>query len=254
MAVEMPVALQARNQMLGVKLTPIPETLTLENVHYVYPGAADEALKGVSLTIRRGTTVGFIGASGAGKSTLIDIVLGLLTPIDGRVLVDGVDIHKDLPAWQREIGYVPQKFYLIDDSIRRNIAFGIDEDKIDDVAVARAVQAVQMESFVNTLPQGLETAVGHEGLRLSGGQRQRIAIARALYHDPSILVMDEATNALDVESESEVLAAVHALQGDKTVIIVAHRLSAVAGCDQLFRLEAGQLVCDYKMAAAGYPI
>ena len=249
-AVEIPVVLPVQNQVLRPKGRPMRETLTVENVHYVYPGATGEALKGVSLTIQPATTVGFVGASGAGKSTLIDIILGLLNPTVGRVLVDGVDIHNDLLAWQRQVGYVPQNFYLIDDSIRRNIAFGIPDDKIDDLAVARAVQAVQIESFVNSLPEGLETAVGHEGLRLSGGQRQRIAIARALYHDPSVLVMDEATNALDDETESDLMEAVRALPKEKTIIIVAHRPSTVDGCDQLIRLQAGRIVREFRMAIA----
>ncbi len=227
------------------------ESITFENIHYRYPGATSEALHGVSATIQAGTAVGILGTSGAGKSTLIDILLGLLTPTDGRVLVDGTDIRHDLAAWQRQIGYVPQNIYLLDDSIRRNIAFGLPDDKIDDSAVARAMQAAQIDAFVGSLPQGPETPVGHEGVRLSGGQRQRIAIARALYHDPSVLVMDEATNSLDDGTENDLMEAVRALQNKKTLIIVAHRLSTVDGCDQLFRLEAGRLVSECKMAVVG---
>lgn len=224
--------------------------ISLENIHYTYPGSPEEALRGISLTIQPGSVVGLVGTSGAGKSTLIDIILGLLTPTAGRVLVDGTEIHNDLSTWQRQIGYVPQDIYLIDDSIRRNIAFGLPDGRIDELAVARVVQAVQIESFVRSLPQGIETPVGHEGVRLSGGQRQRIAIARALYHDPSVLVMDEATNALDNDTESDIMEAVRALQKDKTLIIVAHRPSTVDCCDQLFRLEAGRLVQEDQMAAA----
>ena len=224
-------------------------TMTLENVHYRYPGAISEALQGVSVTIQAGTIVGFVGASGAGKSTLIDLIVGLHAPNAGRVLVDGVDIHQNLPAWQRRIGYVPQNIYLIDDSIRRNIAFGLPDDEIDDLAVARALRAARLESFVRTLPRGLESTVGHEGIRLSGGQRQRIAIARALYHDPSVLIMDEATNALDDETEFEIMTELRTLQKEKTVIVVAHRPSTVDRCDQLIRLEAGRIVPEFKMAA-----
>jgi len=225
-------------------------TIALENVHYRYAGATSEALKDVSLIIQTGTMVGFVGTSGAGKSTLIDVIVGLLAPTEGRVLVDGVDIHQDLPTWQRQIGYVQQNIYLLDDSIRRNIAFGLPDDQIDDRAVARAIQAAQIESFVQSLPRGSETRVGHEGIRLSGGQRQRIAIARALYHDPNILVMDEATNALDHDTESEIMEAVCALQKNKTLIIVAHRPSTVEACDRLFRLDAGRIIPEFRMVVA----
>jgi len=228
-------------------------TLTLENIHYRYRGATSATLQGVSLSIPPGTMAGLVGPSGAGKSTLIDLIVGLHVPNKGRVLVDGVDIHQDLPTWQRRIGYVPQNIYLIDDSIRRNIAFGLPDDEIDDVAVARAVRAAQLESFIRTLPLELESTVGHEGIRLSGGQRQRIAIARALYHDPSVLVMDEATNALDAETELEIMTELQLLQKEKTVIVSAHRLSTLESCDQVIRLEAGRIVPEFKMAAAGQP-
>ena len=242
---------QASDQAKNSMMMAAPVTITLENIHYRYPGATSEALQGVSLSIQAGTTVGFVGTSGAGKSTLIDLIVGLHAPTQGRVLVSGVDVRQDLPTWQRQIGYVPQDIYLIDDSIRRNIAFGLPDDQIDELAVARAVQAVQMESFVQSLPQGIETPVGHDGVRLSGGQRQRIAIARALYHDPSVLVMDEATNALDDDTESDIMEAVRALQKNRTLIVVTHRPSTVDGCDQLFRLEAGRLVEEHQMASAG---
>jgi len=232
------------------RIKKLQDAVCLENVHYRYPGAFVDAVCGISLTINAARTVAFIGTSGAGKSTVIDIILGLLTPTSGHVFVDGRDIQDDLPAWQRQIGYVPQDIYLIDDSIRRNIAFGISDADIDDLAVARAVEAAQIESLIQSLPQGLETPVGHEGVRLSGGQRQRIAIARALYHDPSVLVMDEATNALDEETEYDVMDGVRKLHGDKTVIIVAHRRSTIEGCDRVFRFEDGRLVQEHKMAAA----
>jgi ATP-binding cassette, subfamily B, bacterial PglK len=234
----------------GRRMMPIAPSITLDNVHYRYAGAIEEALQGVSATIDAGTMVGFVGTSGAGKSTLIDLIVGLHVPDEGRVLVDGVDIHEDLPAWQRRIGYVPQNIYLIDDSIRRNIAFGLPDDEIDDVAVAHAMRAARLESFVQTLPMGIESPVGHEGIRLSGGQRQRIAIARALYHDPSVLIMDEATNALDPETELAIMTELRLLQEEKTVIVVAHRPSTVEGCNQVMRLEAGRIVPEFKMTAA----
>jgi len=231
----------------------VPGAITLENIYYRYPGAARDSLQGISVTIEAGTTVGVVGASGAGKSTLIDLLIGLHVPARGRVLVDGLDIHHDLTTWRRQIGYVPQNIYIIDDSIRRNIAFGLPDDEIDDLAVARAVRAARLESLVRMLPLGLESTVGHEGVRLSGGQRQRIAIARALYHDPRVLVMDEATNALDDATELEIITDLRLLQKDRTVILVAHRPSTVEGCDQLIRLEAGRIVPEFRMMPAGQP-
>jgi ABC-type multidrug transport system fused ATPase/permease subunit len=168
--------------------------------------------------------------------------MGLLTPSSGQVAVDGKDIQHNLRAWQDQIGYVPQSIYLTDDTLRRNIAFGLANDQIDDAAVLRAVKAAQLEEFVNTLPKGLATRVGERGVRLSGGQRQRIGIARALYHDPGVLVLDEATSALDAATERDVMRAVTALQGSKTVLIVAHRTSTVESCDRLYKLVQGKVV------------
>ena len=188
--------------------------------------------------------VGFIGTSGAGKSTLVDILLGLLTPDTGEVRVDGKDIQANLRNWQDQIGYVPQSIFLTDDTLRRNVAFGLADEQIDDAAVQRAIRAAQLEEFVAGLPDGLETLVGERGIRLSGGQRQRIGIARALYHDPAVLVLDEATSALDTDTELGVMQAVTALQGNKTILIVAHRLSTVEHCDRLYRLEQGMVVAE----------
>jgi ABC-type multidrug transport system fused ATPase/permease subunit len=218
--------------------------IRLVEVGYTYPTGAAPALEGISLAVRKGEAVGFVGPSGSGKSTLIDVVLGLLTPQKGLVLVDGADIQSDLRTWQDQIGYVPQSIYLTDDTLRRNVAFGLPEDAIDEAAVRRAIRAAQLEDFVAGLPQGLETLVGERGVRLSGGQRQRIGIARALYHDPSVLVLDEATSALDTATEGGVMQAVAALHGSKTILIVAHRLSTVAHCDRLYRLEQGRIVAE----------
>lgn len=221
---------------------PFNNALSLERVCFQYHSAESQALCGISLKILRGTSVGFIGGSGAGKSTLVDIILGLLTPQSGTIKIDGIDIQTNLRGWQDQIGYVSQSIFLTDDTLRRNVAFGLPDDQIDEAAVWRAILAAQLEQFVNELPQGIDTLVGERGIRLSGGQRQRIGIARALYHDPQVLVLDEATSSLDNATEYGVMEAVRALQGDKTILIVAHRLSTVEHCDRLFRLERGKLV------------
>jgi ABC-type multidrug transport system fused ATPase/permease subunit len=218
--------------------------IRLANVSYSYPSAAVSVLNEMTLRIRKGESVGFVGPSGSGKSTLVDVILGLLTPGSGQVLVDAEDIQKNLRAWQDQIGYVPQSIYLTDDTLRRNVAFGLASEAIDDTAVAHAVRAAQLEEFVAALPKGLETIVGERGVRLSGGQRQRIGIARALYHDPAVLVLDEATSALDTATETDVMQAVTALHGSKTILIVAHRLSTVAHCDRLYRLEQGRISAE----------
>ena len=221
---------------------PFRDRIRLEAVDYRYSERPEPALRGIDLDIPRGAKVGIIGGSGAGKSTLVDVLLGLLPPTRGRVTVDGVDIHDDIRGWQWAIGYVPQAIYLADDTIRRNVAFGVPERCIDDAAVHHALVAAQLDDFVAGLPAGVETKTGEFGARLSGGQRQRIGIARALYHDPQLLVLDEATSALDDDTEREVMAAVDALHGVKTLVIVAHRLSTVENCDLVYRLENGRVV------------
>ena len=198
-------------------------------------------MQDVSLVVRRGEAVGFVGPSGAGKSTLVDVILGLFAPTSGTVLVDGLDIQDNLRNWQNQIGYVPQTIYLTDDTLRRNVAFGLGDENIDEQAVVDAIRLAQLEEFVASLPEKLSTVVGERGVRLSGGQRQRIGIARALYHNPSVLVLDEATSSLDTPTEHGVMQAVQALQGSKTVIIVAHRLSTVEYCDRLYRIEDSRL-------------
>jgi ABC-type multidrug transport system fused ATPase/permease subunit len=218
------------------------ECIVLENVRFRYPRSGEDVLDTVSIRIPHAASVGFVGGSGAGKSTLLDVVLGLLPPTAGRVTVDDEDIQANLRGWQDTIGYVPQSIYLCDDSIRRNVAFGVPEADIDDDAVRRALKAAQLDAFVEGLPAGADTFVGELGSRLSGGQKQRIGIARALYHDPQVLVLDEATSALDAETEKEVMAAVHALHGVKTMIIVAHRLTTVASCDLIYRIDKGRVV------------
>src|SRR5579872_3994315 len=229
------------------KYLPFKSNITLESVRYQYPNSKNNALNNVTLTIERGMSVGFVGASGVGKSTLIDIILGLLTPHAGYVKVDGMNIQENLRGWQDHIGYVSQSIFLTDDTLRRNIAFGLEEEIIDDDAVQGAIKAAQLEEFVNHLPEGLNTFVGERGVRLSGGQRQRIGIARALYHDPAVLVLDEATSALDTTTEKEVMKAVIALHGTKTLLIVAHRMSTVSHCDWLYDMDQRKIIIKDKV-------
>ncbi len=217
------------------------QEVRFHDVTYRYPDSQLNALTGLSITIGKGECVGIIGPSGSGKSTAIDLVLGLLTPSAGTITVDGHDIQQQLRSWQNQMGYVPQSIYLTDDTLRRNIAFGIPESQIDDKAIQNALAAAQLADFVSTLPERLSTVVGERGVRLSGGQRQRIGVARALYHRPAVLVLDEATSALDTETESGVMDAVSALKGKTTIIVVAHRLSTVEHCDRIYRLEKGEL-------------
>jgi ABC-type multidrug transport system fused ATPase/permease subunit len=217
------------------------DRIQLQDVHFNYEGTEDDFLK-VDLSIPVGKTIGFIGKSGSGKSTSVDIILGLLKPVSGKVLVDGIDVHDNIRAWQDQIGYVPQTIYFLDDTLRNNIAFGLKPEQIDESAVLEAVKLAQIEEFVQSLPEGLDTIIGENGVRISGGQRQRIGIARALYHKPTVLVLDEATSALDNATEDGIMNSIAALHGEKTIIIVAHRLRTVAMCDQLFLMEKGKVV------------
>ncbi len=215
--------------------------LAIKDLNFRYPDATSPVLSELSLTIRSGECIGLVGETGAGKSTLVDILLGLLAPESGTVCMDGHDVHEALRDWQSQIGYVPQSIFLSDDSLLRNIAFGLPTSEIDMSAVRRSIAAAQLDEFVASLPAGLSTIVGERGVRISGGQRQRIAIARALYHDPALIVFDEATSSLDDDTELDVLQAVRQLRGLKTILIVSHRMSAVAYCDRIYRLHAGRV-------------
>jgi ABC-type multidrug transport system fused ATPase/permease subunit len=217
------------------------KSITFDGVSFKYESAHKPSLSNVSFSIARGESIGIVGPSGAGKSTLVDVLLGLLQPTSGRVLVDGVPIVASLAGWQRHLGYVPQSIYLIDDTLAKNVAFGLDDAEIDQRRVREAIELAQLSDFVDSLPLGAETVVGERGVRLSGGQRQRIGIARALYENPSILVLDEATSALDNATEAEVMDAVRQLQSTRTVIIVAHRLTTVAHCDRIIRIDDARL-------------
>jgi len=238
----------ARNQPGGTDAPPIRLTreIVLDAVHYAYPNAERTALAGLSLTIPARSTVGIVGGTGAGKTTAVDLILGLLEPQSGAMVVDGTAVtHANVRAWQKSVGYVPQAIFLSDDTVTRNIAFGLPDAEIDLAAVERAARLAALHDFVTTeLPQGYETLVGEKGVRLSGGQRQRIGIARALYHDPDVLIMDEATSALDNVTERVVMEAVHKLGGDKTIVLIAHRLSTVRDCDVIFMLEHGRLIAS----------
>ena len=213
--------------------------ISVNAVTYTYPNRDEPVLKDVTLRIRHGESVGIIGVTGAGKTTLIDLMLGLLKPDTGSVCYGALDIYEDYAEWQRHIGYIPQNIYLVDDTIRNNVALGVEAERIDDAAVWRALESAQLAAFVRGLKDGLDTVIGERGVRISGGQRQRIGIARALYNDPEILFFDEATSALDNETEAAVMDAINTLGSSKTMVIVAHRLTTLRDCDVIFKVKDG---------------
>ncbi len=216
--------------------------LAVQGVWWKYPEGERNVLEDASLVIHKGEAVAFIGESGAGKTTLADIILGLLHPQKGEVLLDGTDIYSIPKRWAKTIGFVPQNVFLIDDTVRHNVAFGIYEDEIEDDKIIRALKSAQIYDFIQGLPHGLDTVVGESGVKFSGGQRQRLAIARALYDNPDILVLDEATSALDNETESAVMQSIDALKGTKTLIIIAHRLSTIQNCNKVYEVKDGKAV------------
>lgn len=214
-------------------------SLEIKDISWKYLNTPNSVLQNLSLTIHKGESVAFIGASGAGKTTLADVLMGLLRPQSGSVEMDGVDIFTIPHQWARTIGYVPQSVFLIDDTVRSNVAFGLKKADVSDEKVWIALEEAQLKEFVKGLPHGLDTIVGERGVKFSGGQRQRIAIARALYENPDILVLDEATAALDTETENAVMESIDALQGSKTLIIVAHRLTTIRNCDKIYEIKDG---------------
>lgn len=220
--------------------------VTVEHVSYHYPDSDTEVLHDISLEIPKGKTVALIGPSGAGKTTLADIILGLLPPVSGVVRMDDKNVYENLRSWRQKLGYIPQSIYLSDDTIRNNVAFGIYEAQIDDNAIWKALEKAQLKEFVQGLEKGLDTYVGDRGVRLSGGQRQRIGIARALYHDPEILVLDEATSALDSSTEQAVMESIESLQGLKTMIIIAHRLTTIKNADLVYEVSGGNVTLRDK--------
>jgi ABC-type multidrug transport system fused ATPase/permease subunit len=213
--------------------------ISLNNIHYIYPDSLTIVLKDINLKITAGTKVGFIGSTGCGKTTLIDIILGLLHPQKGALKVDGKIITKNnLQSWQRLIGYVPQNIYLLDDTIAANIALGTDSKDIDQMALKAASKIACLDKFVNSeLPKKFQTKIGERGIRLSGGQRQRIGIARALYHKPKVLILDEATNALDDQTEREVMESINNMSKNITIIMISHQLGTLKNCDRIFKIE-----------------
>lgn len=218
--------------------------LKIENVSFSYEESNKPVLKQISLTIPKNSTVALVGETGSGKTTLMDIILGLLLPQKGCVSVDGVNISTYLTSWHQKVGYIPQQIYLMDDTIRANIAFGIPDEEVNLENVTSAIQLAQLEEFINDLPEGLKTIIGERGVRISGGQRQRIGIARALYNNPEVLFMDEATAALDNETERAFMNAIDSFRGKRTLIIIAHRLSTVRNVNTIFFLSKGELIAS----------
>lgn len=222
----------------------LEKSIELKNVSFVYPDANMPAVKDVTLTIPKNSAVAFVGESGAGKTTIVDVILGLLEPQKGTIEVDDRNVYNCTGHWQKNIGYVPQEIFLLDDTIRRNICFGISDDEIDEESLETAIETAQLSQFINHLEKGDRTRVGERGIRLSGGQRQRIGIARALYHNPQVMVMDEATSALDNITEKYVIDAIERLKGDKTIIMIAHRLTTVENCDIIFMMKDSRVIAS----------
>ena len=219
---------------------PVKDIIEMKDITYSYPNTERLIFDHADLTIPVGASVGIVGTSGAGKSTVVDILLGLLEVKTGTIFADGVDTKQHYRKWLKNIGYIPQMIFMLDDTIRKNVAFGVPEDKIDEKRLWDALKEAQLDEFVKTLPEGLETSIGERGIRLSGGQRQRIGIARALYNNPEVLILDEATSALDNDTEKAIMDSINRLHGKKTLIIIAHRLQTIEKCDMVYRVEDGK--------------
>lgn len=219
----------------------LQDKIEVSGIAYKYPNTEKYIFESANMVVPKAKSVGIMGTSGSGKSTIVDVLLGLLHAEKGRITCDGRDIFENYPSWLAQIGYIPQSIYLVDEPIRNNIAFGVDDSEIDDEQIWRALEEAQLKEFVQSLPEGLDTTIGDRGVRLSGGQRQRIGIARALYHNPEILVFDEATSALDNETEAALMEAINGFHGKKTMVIIAHRLNTIEKCDIIYKVEDGKI-------------
>jgi ATP-binding cassette, subfamily B, bacterial PglK len=263
--------LSKNNKFIEEDLKDDPEiqfmnSIELNNISFNYIGSSNNVLRKINLKINRGESVAFVGSTGAGKTTIVDLIMGLIEPVKGNILVDGLSINKHISSWQKKIGYVPQSVYLLDSTIKENIAFALDNEVINDERILEVLNMAQLNDMVHNLPDGLDTRVGERGVRLSGGQRQRVNIARALYHNPEIIVFDEATAALDNVTEQEIVNSIDALKHKKTVIVIAHRLSTVYNVDRIYFMKDGEIVnegtydelmhgdIDFKKFSEGNPI
>lgn len=224
------------------KKMPIYKAITLKDITYAYPNSDKLIFDHADMEIPIGKAVGIVGTTGAGKSTVVDILLGLLKMQGGTVFADDRDINSDYYGWLKNVGYIPQMIFMLDDTIRRNVAFGVPDDQISEERVWEVLKEAQLDEFIKTLPEGLDTSIGERGIRLSGGQRQRIGIARSLYNDPDVLIMDEATSALDNETEAAIIESINRLHGKKTLVIIAHRLQTIENCDMIYRVEDGKVL------------
>ncbi len=227
---------------------PVHEKVELSHITYKYPNTEKLIFDDASLTIPVGMSIGIVGSSGAGKSTIVDVLLGLLKMQSGTIKADGQDVmeNSNYRRWLKNVGYIPQTIFMLDDSIRRNVAFGIPEDEISEERIWEVLTEAQLDEFVRSLPEGLDTGIGERGVRLSGGQRQRIGIARALYDDPEILILDEATSALDNDTEAAIMDSINRFMGRKTLVIIAHRLQTIEKCDMVYRVEDGHIICERR--------
>ncbi|MBE5828329.1 MAG: ABC transporter ATP-binding protein [Butyrivibrio sp.] len=226
----------------NVEKLPVKDTISMEGITYKYPGTDKYILDRADMVIPVGKSVGIVGTSGAGKTTIVDVLLGLLEPEAGKIMADGVDVKTNYKGWLKNIGYIPQTIFMTDSTIRKNVAFGVPDDEIDDAKVWQALSEAALDSFVKELPEGLDTEIGERGIRLSGGQRQRIGIARALFEDPEVLVLDEATSALDNDTEAAIMDSINRLHGKKTLVIIAHRLQTIEKCDMIYGIKDGKAV------------
>ena len=231
---------------LEVEKLPVNETILLKDITYKYPNSDKYVLEHADMEVPVGKSVGIVGTSGAGKTTIVDVMLGLLQTESGHIYADGIDVMSNYPGWLKNIGYIPQTIFMLDSTIRKNVAFGYADEDIDDEKVWQALKEASLDEYVRSLPEGLDTGIGERGIRLSGGQRQRIGIARALFEDPEVLVLDEATSALDNETEAAIMDSINKLHGRKTLVIIAHRLQTIEKCDMVYNIKDGKAVVDRK--------